>query len=203
MKDVYLKFGCFASILSTVIESYPKETDGFLGGENNKSRVNLEMSPPLQSAKRTEKSVEFKDTKKYNEAKSVIDALGLTIIGGFHSHPRNPPDLSEQDLISAGLENLIKKVNPKSPFMDKWLELVVSIHRRKFQKKFNPMTVFDDSSKKINGKLKIQNNGYDYEMMEYWVNMDEITEDEFFPTVVEIANLNLTRNSFPNTWEFE
>ncbi len=31
MKDVYFDFGCFASILSVVVESYPKETFGFLG----------------------------------------------------------------------------------------------------------------------------------------------------------------------------
>ena len=200
MKDVYFDFGCFATILSAVVESYPKETYGFVGGEDTKKRVNLKMSPPLQSAIKTNTSVEFKDKKRYEEAKGVIDALGLTIVGGFHSHPKGIAYPSEQDKISAGFENLNKKLDPNYPFMDKWLEIVVGLHKKKYMKNFKPTATLDYSSKKIEGRLKIQSNGYDFEMIGFWVNLDEITDSEFY-TTLEVANLNITPDSFPKTWE--
>ena len=63
MKNVYFEYGCFTSILSAVIESYPKETYGFVGGEETQKRFYFKMSPPLQSAVKKNRSVEFKDKK--------------------------------------------------------------------------------------------------------------------------------------------
>ncbi len=40
MKDVYFDFGCFATILSAVVESYPQETYGFIGGEDTEVESN-------------------------------------------------------------------------------------------------------------------------------------------------------------------
>lgn len=200
MKDVYFDFGCFAGILSAIIETYPNETFGFLGGEETKS-VNLKMSPPLQSAVKSKDKVEFKDKRRYEEAKDVIDAFGLTIIGGYHSHPKGIAYPSEEDKISAGLENLNKRIDPTTPLMDEWLEIVVSLKKKKYMKNFRPIVTLDDSSKKIEGTIKIQNNGYDFEMIGFWVKIEEIKYNELYVHVPGVANLNIARETFPKTWE--
>lgn len=72
MKDVYFDFGCFATILSAVVESYPKETYGFVGGEDTKTRVNLKMSPPLCSQQSKQKQVLNSKTKKDMKKRKVL-----------------------------------------------------------------------------------------------------------------------------------
>lgn len=203
MKDVFLDYGCFASIMSSVIESFPKETYGFVGGEETQKRFYLKMSPPLQSAHVTNKSVEFRDKKRYEQAKNVIDAFGLTIVGGFHSHPEGIPYPSDDDILSAGIENLIKKLDPDSPLTDKWLEIVIGLQREKYKKNFRPTASFDYTTKKIHGKLKIENYGYSFEMIGYWVKVDEISHNEFYPTPEEVANLSIDSKSFPQTWDWK
>lgn len=203
MKDVYFEFGCFASVLSSVIESYPRETGGFIGGEDTGKKIALRMSPPLLSAVRKKDSVEFRDEKRYEDAKKIIDALGLSIIGGFHSHPNYPPLISEIDLYHGSLENLAKLYDPDSPLLERWLELVVGVKKRRYQKNFSPCADVDDSSKKVTGKIKIDRAGYEFEMVGYWIRANEICDDEIYPAVEGVANLKIADNEFPKAWELD
>lgn len=201
MKDVYFEFGCFASVLSSVIESYPRETGGFIGGEDTGKKISLRMSPPLLSAIRKKDSVEFRDSKRYEEAKKIIDALGLNVIGGFHSHPNYPPIISDEDLLHGSMENMVALYDPDTPLLERWLELVVSVKRRRYRKNFSPCADVDDSSKKITGKIKIGKAGYEFEMVGYWVCAEEICDGEIFPAVRGVANLKIADKEFPKAWE--
>ena len=66
-------YGCFTSIIASTIEPYPKEGFGFLGGKtSHKIRYHksskdiiIQAAYPLQTAKRKEDKVEFKDLKSF------------------------------------------------------------------------------------------------------------------------------------------
>jgi proteasome lid subunit RPN8/RPN11 len=203
MKDVYMDFGCFANLLASSIEVYDVETFGFLGGFHTGRRIYIKTSYPMQLAIRRPDEVVFGETKEqiesYNRAKKALDSLGLPIIGVYHSHPRVTGKLSNYDIKHAMEE--VKNLKKKSelPYgIEKWLEIVVEIKRTKKDKAKKYVATYDDKRRIIGGYLEGRRFDYQYKLLGYWLDVEELEYNEW-PNI-EMANLNLDPNTLPPDW---
>lgn len=84
-RQIEIPYSVRPVIIAAAAEVFPQETIGFLIGDRQ-----IESAIPVQLAERFEDGVRL--TRKATAR--MMDVLGDSIIGDFHSHPNSPPSLS-------------------------------------------------------------------------------------------------------------
>ncbi len=127
--EVYLSLPAFLSIVSSSIETFKKETIGYLIGIKGESKFLVEYAIPYQTADSSFAHVTL-DMKRVERVNEILRLLseGLEYIGDFHSHTifgnaRAKIIPSPEDLLTTvpGEVNIICAVNPKQRSV-KWYE---------------------------------------------------------------------------------
>ncbi|MCX7994382.1 MAG: Mov34/MPN/PAD-1 family protein [candidate division WOR-3 bacterium] len=127
--EAYLSLPAFLSIVSSSIETFKKETIGYLIGVKGENKYMVEYAIPYQTAESSFAHVTI-DLKRVERVNSILRLLseGLEYIGEFHSHTAFGESRayiipSSEDLLTTvpGELNIICAVNPKKRSV-KWYE---------------------------------------------------------------------------------
>lgn len=119
--EAYLNLPAFLSIVSSSIETFKKETIGYLVGVKGANKFVVEYAIPYQTADSGFAHATL-DLKRVERVNAILKKLseGLEYIGDFHSHTifgnaRAKVIPSSEDLLTTvpGELNLICAVNPK------------------------------------------------------------------------------------------
>lgn len=120
----------------SVVEIPGTESMGLLLGHEERRSISsrfrsclaIDIAYPIQTAQRGRTSVTYGNLAARNRLHSTVSAVGLAIIGGFHSHPNTNTRLTKEDkeFIFDELSSLKSKQG-----LEKWLEIVVKVTRIK------------------------------------------------------------------------
>ncbi len=119
--EAYLSLPAFLSIISSSIETFKKETIGYLIGVKGENKFVVEYAIPYQTADSGFAHATL-DMKRVERVNAILQKLseGLEYIGDFHSHTifgnaRAKITPSSEDLLTTvpGELNIICAVNPK------------------------------------------------------------------------------------------
>ncbi|MBU0530222.1 MAG: hypothetical protein KKC05_00975, partial [Nanoarchaeota archaeon] len=136
MDSVLIDTDCVATIVSSALEVYNKETSGYIMSrpnrivkkiEGKRTRVvNLSYAYPFQTDKRTPTYVFHKNTSAATRVIDSLFAMGVELIGGFHSHiyPHDTAYISDNDVAYAIGEMKILEEN--GIHLNRWLELIIA-----------------------------------------------------------------------------
>lgn len=182
MKDeinyVMIDPGCFFCLVLSSIEVYNKETTGFLMGNfrkrtikgNKKKIVACEVAYPLQTAYRKPSSVSSGNINAFERVRATIPSMNLFLLGEYHSHPFTNATLTKGDIdyIKDRLEQIYGK--KENLIKNYWLELVISINKKKYRKPHKLGWSWQDYPQKAKCNVKINPYlGYDLTFGGYWV----------------------------------
>jgi proteasome lid subunit RPN8/RPN11 len=160
-KPIFIDFSWMSSVLCSSIECYDNECFGLLGGENKKNGLKLFASIPLLFAESGPDYVNYNNQpEKYELAKEMIHALGLHVVGCYHSQPDAPPTPSDEDIISCIIEQINNESNEISTF-DWWLEMIVGFSKKDYKYSYSPVFSFETDDHSLTGKIKQGHNGWD------------------------------------------
>lgn len=182
MEDVVIDPPCFIGLVTSAVEAYNRETNGFLIGADRPRKIRrrpkevavLKAAYPIQTADRKVNWVANGNGRAFERArKSVENAYaGLDLIGGYHSHTGNDAHASLSALDLDYIEDEFQVLNrgrsggPRG----RWLELVLAIRRRAYARPQEIGWTLRRYSRKIGTKVVLQPNAaYDITIGGYWV----------------------------------
>lgn len=142
--DIVIDPACFLGLVTSAVEAYNRETNGFLIGADRPRKLRraprevavLKAAYPLQTAERKVNWVANGNGRAFDRARQTVTNAyrGLDLLGGFHSHtgPDAHAGLSglDMDYIEGEL-SAINRGHPE-PVQRRWLELVLAIRRREY-----------------------------------------------------------------------
>ena len=99
---VYLNANAFVQLLLAAVETYPLEATGMVFGirDIDPDTVDyevLQVIPHLHPEEREEDVISESFPKKLQVIEAQKNLLGMTYIGGFHTHPKDDARISESD----------------------------------------------------------------------------------------------------------
>ena len=126
---VYLDPKCLkTNLIPAAIELCHRETSGYLMGTNGSTakRVKIVSAYPIQTDKKAFTYVEPANKSTINRLDTLLHAMNIKLLGGFHSHPLGPSKLSKSDIAFIGEK--AEKMN-----LSEWLELILSVKKKDFE----------------------------------------------------------------------
>jgi proteasome lid subunit RPN8/RPN11 len=180
MESVLIEPNCVATIVSSALEVYNKETNGYILSRpkriikkihGRKTRVmNLSVAYPFQTDERRPTEVFHKNTSAAVRVIDSLNSMGVRLIGGFHSHvyPHNKTSLSDEDV-----EHILDEmnvINGNGVCLRQWLELVVAIKKREYETPQRLGYIVKSNAKGITVKIKTKRRlGFDLKIAGYWI----------------------------------
>ena len=182
MENVVIDPACFIGLVTSAIEAYNRETNGFLIGAERPRKVLrtprevavLKAAYPIQTADRKVNSVANGNSRAFERARrSVANAYGgLDLLGGYHSHTGADAHagLSPLDLEYILDEFHVMNRGTEEPKYDRWLELVLAIRRREYVAGHEIRWTLRHYPRKLGAHVVLKPNvGFDITMGGYWV----------------------------------
>jgi len=178
MEEIDLDPGCFLGLAASAIEAYNRETNGFLIGlperRGRRHVTVLKAAYTLQTEDRKPNSVSHGNFDAFDRARKTMRGLwaGMDHLGGFHSHTGadGAPKLSEWDLEYIRQEIGWLQARRPRPWEDRWLEIVVAIRKRVYERPHRVAWSWRRYAKKIGCTVAISPTvGYDMTFSGYWV----------------------------------
>jgi len=180
MDPVVIERSCFVGLVTSAVEAYNCETNGFLVG-NRSTRV-LRQRPrevtvlraayPLQTAERKPNWVAHGNVKAFRRAQRTMENMdvGYEVLGGFHSHTGHDGDaeLSKTDLeyVAQELQRLRRSRSEDA----RWLEVVVALRRKEWARSHGVGWTTRTYRRKLGCTVAIDpTHGYDMTLAGYWV----------------------------------
>ena len=184
MDDIVIERSCFLGLVTSAVEAYNRETNGFLVGNRGTRRVRqrphevtvLRAAYPLQTEDRKPNWVSHGNEKAFKRARGAIENLdvGYTVLGGFHSHTGNDgsASLSRTDLDYVADE--LRRISRDRPAdRVKWLEVVVALKRREWSRRHDVGWATRRYRRKLGCSVALDaNHGYDMTLGGYWIEGD-------------------------------
>src|SRR2546422_11697052 len=141
MDNIVVERSAFVGLVTSAVEAYTRETNGFLVGNRGTRLVRqrprevtvLRAAYPLQTEDRTPNWVSHGNEKAFKRARGAIENadVGYAVLGGFHSHTGDDgaASLSRTDLDYVADE--LRRISRDRPAdRVKWLEVVMALKRR-------------------------------------------------------------------------
>ena len=144
MHDIFLDSKSLKTLVVSAIEVYNRETNGFISGKVSVKKIRGKEKPvlslqtvyPLQTAERKPSHVVNGNDLAHRRAVSSLSAMGIPLVGGFHSHTDYSQDFSPYPELSANDVDFIgdemKQLNLNGHNTHKWLELIMSVKKKEF-----------------------------------------------------------------------
>jgi len=180
MESVILESNCLATIISSTLEVYNRETNGFLLSRPKKAKkriygkktkiVNLSVAFPFQTDKRAPTWVWHGNAAATNRVIDSLNSMGVKLIGGYHSHvyPNDVPLISDNDI--EHIKDEMERINNNGIRINRWLELIVAVKRKDYitEQKIGYSFKSNDIGIKINIKTG-SFIGFDIRINGYWL----------------------------------
>ena len=195
LPDIILDPGALQCLCASARETYPRESGGFLMGRmvsrkiRNRRRNLLGISAayPQQTAQRGYTSISDGNKRAGWRARVLLYTLsgleGVRLVGGYHTHPWYACELSDSDLEYLYEEVRYHKGRAGFAVMDRWLEIVVSIDKRKYVTEYSeePFHTWHGHRRKIEGIVAADPKaGFHFTIGAFWVShLDMETPEEF------------------------
>jgi len=179
-KKFILKKSSFASILSSAVQCYDKETLGLLCGHLERKEIRgkttdciiVDSAHPLLTAIRKKDRIGYqilsnKDFSKLILPMVVLDVVDKPIFGTYHSHPDSNSRLSDGDVAAPCIETIsergMKVINDSSNRIG-FLKIVIGLRE---VKRKPPVLAYGTHSKQITGFTSDGELGYEFEISGY------------------------------------
>jgi len=179
--DIVIERSCFLGLVTSAVEAYNRETNGFLVGNRGTRRVRarprevtvLRAAYPLQTENRKPNWVSHGNEKAFKRARRAIENLdvGYAILGGFHSHTGDDSaaSLSSTDLDYVA-DELRRIERDRPPDRVKWLEVVVALNRREWSRPHGVGWATRRYRRKLGCTVALDpTHGYNMTLGGYWV----------------------------------
>ena len=181
MDDIVIERGCFVGLVTSAVEAYNRETNGFLVGNQGTRLVRqrphevtvLRAAYPLQTEDRKPNWVSHGNEKAFKRARGAIENLdvGYAVLGGFHSHTGEDgaASLSRTDLDYVADE--LRRISRDRPSdRVQWLEVVMALKRREWSGRHEIGWTTRRYQRKLGCTVALDaNHGYDMTIGGFWV----------------------------------
>ena len=181
MDHIVIERSCFLGLVTSAVEAYNRETNGFLVGNRATRLVRqkprevtvLRAAYPLQTEDRKPNWVSHGNEKAFKRARGAIENadVGYVVLGGFHSHTGDDgaASLSRTDLDYVADE--LRRISRDRPAdRVKWLEVVMALKRREWSSPHEGGWATRRYRRKIGCTVTLDgNHGYDMTIGGYWV----------------------------------
>jgi hypothetical protein len=142
-KQIDLCGSCYYNMIRTVVESYPKESTGYLYGEQIRNKIILYNAHPIQTAIRGLKSVAYANGAAIQRLRKLDKAVGAFLRGGYHSHPKDESGyLTKGDLNF--IEDEMDELNRES-----WIEIILRVNTIDYSRHNEVGEFFQDHTNKL------------------------------------------------------
>ncbi|MDO9537682.1 MAG: Mov34/MPN/PAD-1 family protein [Thermoplasmata archaeon] len=196
LPEIILEPGALQCLCASAMETYHRESGGFLMGKmvtrtvrkRPKKMLLITAVYPQQTARRGYASISDGNMKAGWRARVLLYTLsglkGVELVGGYHTHPHDACELSKSDLNYLYEEVRYHKGREGFAVMDKWLEIVVSIEKRRYITKYSeePFHSWHLHKRKLEGIVAADSGtGYHFTVGAFWVSkLDKEPKSEFF-----------------------
>jgi len=179
-RDVFIEKRSFKTMIASAIEVYNRETNGTLLGRNatrkidgvKKRVLSIKDVYPIQTAKRKPSEVSHGNIAAFKRFLRAMESLKTEIVGGYHSHP-HPYEgvvLSKSDVDFIRDEVKVMGRIGQKEVENGWLEILISIKRKKYKRGGMAKWYTCGYVKKIRCRIRTQKKiGYDIVVSAYWV----------------------------------
>jgi hypothetical protein len=141
-KTAYISESCLVTLITSCLEIPHKETGGFLIGKEDARFImgqrsdsfSLDVAYPVHTSDSGKSYWVPSNANAYKRIKDAIDSMGFQIMGEYHSHIENVPELSNADkkFIKGELEEFQKKgISPPK------IEMVLNIEPKAYSRQHN------------------------------------------------------------------
>lgn len=181
MEDVVIGRSCFVGLVTSAVEAYNRETNGFIVGNRGTRLVRqrprdvtvLRAAYPLQTEDRKPNWVSHGNEKAFRRARGAIENMdvGYAVLGGFHSHTGDDgaATLSRTDLDYVA-DELRRIARGRSADRVKWLEVVVALRRREWSRRHEIGWTARRYRRKLGCTVAVDaTQGYDMTLGGFWV----------------------------------
>jgi len=169
------------------LETPNKETGGFLVGREEKrfikgARVRcltLNVAYPVQTRKSGRSYWQPGNLRAYNRIVDSIRSMGFDIVGEFHSHIEDIAKLSKKD--QNFIEAEFKDFEKRGIKVSNWIEMVINIKRRSYERRQARVFRCRDLNKKVKCTVKAirrQDVGYSLNIAAYWFDLKSLEYSE-------------------------
>ena len=182
MEDVVIDPPCAIGLVTSAIEAYNRETNGFLIGADRARKIRrrprevavLKAAYPIQTAVRKVNWVANGNGRAFERARRSVENAyaGLDLIGGYHSHTGKDAYASLSALDLDYIEDEFQAFNRgrSEGVRDRWLEVVLAIRRRKYVRPLETGWTLRRYPRKLGAKVVLRPNlGYDITIGGYWI----------------------------------
>src|SRR5437764_1345826 len=181
LDHIVIERSCFLGLVTSAVEAYNRETNGFLVGNRGTRLVRqrprevtvLRAAYPLQTEDRKPNWVSHGNEKAFQRARGAIENadVGYAVLGGFHSHTGDDgaASLSRTDLDYVADE--LRRISRGRPAdRVKWLEVVMALKRRAWSSSHEAGWATRRYRRKIGCTVALDaTHGYDMTIGGYWV----------------------------------
>src|SRR3989442_13226658 len=181
LDHIVIERSCFLGLVTSAVEAYNRETNGFLVGNRATRLVRqkprevtvLRAAYPLQSEDRNPNWVSHGNEKAFKRARGAIDNadVGYAVLGGFHSHTGDDgaASLSSTDLDYVADElRRLSRHRPEERVQ--WLEVVMALKRREWSRQHGIGWTARQYRRKLGCSVALDaTHGYDMTIGRIWV----------------------------------
>ncbi len=187
---LYITNNTFFHILLNSLEAYPHEATGELFGfrHNEPDTVDYEITqavPQIQAKFRGTREFQEKYPPKFRLKDSQIKLFGYVDLGGFHSHPDDDAEISEDDrkyLKSGGID---------------FIEVIIGIEeKKKFDEDDLIWNIYEDD-KVLEGMFALGDKAYLITMRAYIFHENEVQNLDLRCEFIEVIE-KLNKYGFTN-----
>jgi len=180
MDSILIEPNCLATIVSSALEVYNRETNGYLLSRKKRAiknihgrkhrLLNLNVAYPFQTSDRKPTEVDHGNLSATHRVIDSLNSMGVKLIGGYHSHPYPNHDvIISDDDVKAALEE-IERVNCNGVTLKRWLELIISAKRLDYETPHKLGYTFKSSGDGIRVKVNARPYlGFDLKIAGYWI----------------------------------
>ncbi len=182
MENVVIDPACFVGLVTSAIEAYNRETNGFLIGAERARKIRqapqdvavLKAAYPIQTADRKVNWVANGNVRAFERARRAVAHAngGMDLLGGYHSHTGSDAraGLSPLDLDYILDEFQVMNRGMVDPAYNRWLELVLAIRRREYSRSHEIRWSLSNYPRKLGAHVVLKPNvGFDITIAGYWV----------------------------------
>lgn len=186
---VFIEESCFAALVASCLETPHKETGGFLIGKEERRFIDgartkcltLNVAYPVQTRRSGRGYWQPGNLRAYSRIVDSIRAMGFDIVGEYHSHIEDVAELSRED--RDFIEDELKDFERKGIKVPNWIEIVIDVSKREYERKQTRGCECRDLQKKVKCSLKgirKQDVGYFLTIAAYWFDTKNLTYSEAY-----------------------
>lgn len=175
--DIVIDPACFLGLVTSAVEAYNRETNGFLIGADRPRKLRrapkevavLKVAYPLQTAERKVNWVANGNGRAFERARRTVTNAyrGLDLLGGFHSHTGSDAHAGLSRLDIEYIRDELAAINRghPEPVQRPWLELVLAIRRREYATPHEMRWTLQRYDRKLRARVVLRPDlGYDITM---------------------------------------